>query len=234
MTVVYSNKEKPTKPRQKLDFYPTNKEFCRVVLQRIKDEGVCTNPKIVLDPGCGNGNWGKEFRSVYGDKPNLLGVDIDVCKYEDMDNHLSQYTDVRELDFIKWNLNPKFVGFDLIMGNPPYYIAEKFVEKSHSLLSDNGVLVFLLTLSFVESKRRYKKYYSGIKLKPDRVWVSTRRLDFFRELGLEGSGDYKAMGVFIWSKNHKNFKDELGFPTHQMINKTAYTELDWIDWDFDD
>ena len=229
MTVIYSNKEKPTQPRQKLDFYPTNKEFCRAVLQRVKDEYLCINPRYVLDPGCGNGNWGKEFRDIYGYKSSLLGVDIDVCKYEDMDNHLSNYNEVRELDFLNWNLNPKFAGFDLIMGNPPYYIAEKFVEKSHSLLSDTGILVFLLKLSFVESKRRYTKYYSGEKLKPDYVWVSTRRLDFFKELGLEGSGDYKAMGVFIWSKHHKNWEtDGMNLPVR------AITELDWIDWDFDD
>ena len=233
MTVVYSNKEKPTKPRQKLDFYPTNKEFCRTVLTRVKENALCglvhNRPSLVLDPGCGNGNWGKELRHVYGDRCSLDGVDIDIQKYMQMDNHLHIYDGVIDHDFLTWETSNRY---DLIMGNPPYYIAEEFVEKSHSLLCDTGVLVFLLKLSFVESKRRYNKYYSGVELKPDHVWVSTRRLDFFRELGLEGSGDYKAMGVFIWSKNHKKFHSTYNYEDLRSED-IAYTELDWIDWDYD-
>ena len=147
-----------------------------------------------------------------------------------MDNHLHMYDGLVDHDFLTWETNNRY---DLIIGNPPYYIAEEFVEKGLSLLCDTGVLVFLLKLSFVESKRRYKKYYSEIDLKPDYVWVSTRRLDFFRELGLEGSGDYKAMGVFIWSKNHKNFHSTYNYED-LCSEDIAYTELDWIDWDFDD
>ena len=44
--------------------------------------------------------------------------------------------------------------YDLIIGNPPFSLAEEFVRKSLSLLTPFGEIVFLLRMSFMEGHDR--------------------------------------------------------------------------------
>lgn len=200
-TIYVENRDKLPK-RKEFDFYPTPIELCKVAVRKL-DLYV---PHItILDPGAGNGVWGKAIREVYPEfSITIGGVEIrDVGK---PDSYTNWYNNI---DFLTWNPNYKY---DLIVGNPPYKYAEEFLDKSFELLKDNGQILFLYRLTFLESLGRYKKYFSGT-LAPEKVYVSTRRISF--------SGNKKsssdAYALFYWR----------GF------NNIYGTELGWLDWNYE-
>lgn len=121
------NSDRPRMPR---DLYPTPHELCRAALFRIDQQFL--NPKHVriLDPGCGDGIWGKAANEIFS-SPYIVGVEINPNhpKYGD------SYDEMYKFDYLKWETEDKF---DLVCGNPPFGLATEFVEKSYEHLYPNG------------------------------------------------------------------------------------------------
>jgi len=204
-TIYVENKE-VLPERKAFDFYPTPIEFVEFVLTKFYDEHpyFLDFPVKSLDPGCGDGVWGKGLERTFG---NLLihktGIDLrDVSEYKKNYDVL-----LNETDFLSYEFDQKF---DLIVGNPPFSVDMEFIDKSLSLLNVGGYLGFLLKLSFLESKVRYKKYFSS-ENKPKHVWVSVRRISF--------------------TKNKKSNADAYCFVLWQK-GWSGDTILDWLDWDY--
>lgn len=102
----------------------------------------------VLEPSAGCGNITYALRQRYPEK-NVLSLEVRAQE------HLNLSLVSNEVvigDFLRMIC---FEKFDIIIGNPPYSNALEFVTKSLELLSDNGILIFLLRTAFLESKRRY-------------------------------------------------------------------------------
>ena len=222
MTIIYSSK--PLKERVSHDFYPTPIEICRASIIEYTRGILNTNTtKLVLDPGAGDGVWGKAFtkyhNKLFGYKYEITGVELRDCSqptYRDQWYNKVPYYDCwyNNTDFLTWESEKKF---DIILGNPPYKYAEKFLFKCFDLLAPGGTLFFLLRLSFLESKRRYKLLYS--KCPPVYVSVSTRRISF---TGNQKS-DNTAYAIYYWEKGYDG----------QLWNVGDST-LKWLDWDYDD
>lgn len=198
MPTLYIDKDTKLPDRVEFDFYPTPIELCRIVVSNLS----IGYPKLVLDPGAGTGVWGRALREEY---PNskIVGIEIrDVSHPKEYDVWVSG-------DFLKM---VKQDTFNLVIGNPPYRCAGEFLNKSLNIIKDNGYIVFLLKLSFLESKDRFIKYYSK-GLNPKEVWVSVRRVSF--------TGNRKsnadAYGIFIWQKGYM-----------------GDTILRWLDWSYDE
>ncbi len=199
MTIIYSHK--PLGERKPNDFYKTPIELCRSAL-KILPEGF---PSFrVLDPGCGDGVWGKAYREIKSlEDSMLIGVDIrDV-------GELPEYDKVHIGDFR--NFYDPILGFNLVFGNPPYRFAEEFIDISLDVLREGGYLLFLLRLAFLESDKRYKKYYNS-GLNPKEVYVSTRRISFTENK----KSDNTAYGIYLWQKGWK-----------------GDTTLKWLNWTYD-
>lgn len=123
--------------------------------------------KNVLEPSCGSGeyidkliNKNKKLK-ITGIENNNTIFDAIKDKYT-TDNNIQLICD----DFLKWNTTQKY---DLIIGNPPYFVMNKqnvssdfydffdgrpnifilFILKSLELLETNGVLSFILPLNFI-------------------------------------------------------------------------------------
>lgn len=118
----------------------------------------------ILEPSCGSCEVIKCIDKKY-DGLRITGVEFNKQIYDNIkdlkfDNKVHLYNE----DFLKWNTNVKY---DLIIGNPPYYImknAEKkyheyydgrpniyilFIIKCLSLLADDGILSFVLPKNFL-------------------------------------------------------------------------------------
>jgi hypothetical protein len=200
MTIIKENGGE----RRANDFYETPLAFAATVMYNIP-----CHPGVVetaLDPGMGNGVWGKALRP-WNYQAEITGVELapQLCGWV---NEMSKtYDALHHIDFLEWETDKKF---DLIMGNPPFKLIHEFVDKSLGLLEKKGQLVFLMRLAMLESQKRYKTWWTHSPIK--KVMVSPKRISFTGD----GRSDDTAYAVFVWQE---------GFD--------GQPQLDWMWWDYD-
>jgi type I restriction-modification system DNA methylase subunit len=126
----------------------------------------------ILEPSCGSCEFIERIRN-YHPSASITGVEYNKIIYDNIKNiydgsdgsdgnNIKIYND----DFLKTSFTTKF---DLIIGNPPYYVLKKndvekqyykyfegrpnmfilFIIKSLTLLTDDGILCFILPKSFL-------------------------------------------------------------------------------------
>lgn len=178
-----------------VDYYKTNPEDVIHCLNQMK-YSLNTKTVKVLDVGCATGIWGEcfayKYPSIYYE---LYGIDIqNFDKNEVYHNWITG-------DFLQEKFDTKF---DYIIGNPPFNLAQGFIEKSYSLLNENGQLNMILRLSFLESKSRYEFWQ---KHKPKKVSIFAVRPSFVDS----GKRYTTAIASYVWQKGY-----------------SGGTQLDWI------
>ena len=148
----------------------------------------------ILDPGAGNGNISTVIKKMYRWK-NVTALEI---REEEREKLKTFCNNVIIDNFLEISNLEKY---DIIIGNPPYSLAREFVEKSLELLSENGILVFLLRTSFLESKSRYEFWQ---KNPLSELYVLSKRPSF------TGKGtDSASYAWFIWDKSNKENKQKI-------------------------
>lgn len=124
----------------------------------------------ILEPSCGSGEFIKGLRETYHSIP-ITGVEYNKTIFDSIyhiqneDPHTKLYND----DFLRFNNGEDKHTYDLIIGNPPYFVLKKneiddsyfqyfdgrpnifipFIIKSLSMLNKNGILCFVLPSSFL-------------------------------------------------------------------------------------
>jgi len=123
------------------------------------------NVKNVLEPACGSCEYITLLNNRYADLM-ITGIEYNKTIFESIKhfegNNISLYNE----DYLTYTNENKY---DLIIGNPPYYVMKKkdvescyydyfdgrpnifilFIIKSLELLSDNGILSFILPKNFL-------------------------------------------------------------------------------------
>jgi hypothetical protein len=132
--------------------------------------------QTILEPSCGTCEIVNYCDNIFN------GVHIDAVEFNDKifehikDLNFKNNVSIYHQDFIEFN--PK-VNYDLIVGNPPYFVLEKgykinkkmkpyvcgrpnifglFIIQAISMLAPNGILAFIIPKSFLNSA-----YYSKIR-----------------------------------------------------------------------
>ena len=186
--------------RRTNDEYLTPKPLCNAVLNKFP---LTTTAKF-LDTGAGTGNWGLSIRGRYKDAV-IDGVELREMSKPDC------YTDWYNIDYLSFFPTSKY---DVIIGNPPFRLAEEFIHKSLSLLSDTGILVYVLRLNFLSSISRYHTLWTINP--PTYVEVLSRRPSWY----FEDSGSKLTypddFAIYYWNKE----------------NKTKKTNLEFLMWDY--
>ena len=200
------NRLKSERPRKAYDFYETPIELARTALTRL-DKDTYMNNLSVLDVGAGSGVWGNAYKDEILDNSCLWGLDIQELPKPASYDAWIYGTDFLVIEFLSDR-------FDLIMGNPPYSLAEEFVRKSYRLLEEKGQVFFLLRLAFLESKKRHFGLFTDHP--PKRVYVLSRRPSFFTTKDGSKTTDALSYAMFLWQKGW-----------------TGKTELDWLYWEYD-
>jgi len=121
--------------------------------------------KNVLEPSCGSCEYILELNKMYNNL-NILGIEYNEIIYNSIKIFKQDNIELLNEDYLKYK-NDKL--YDLIIGNPPYYVMRKnnvekmyynyfdgrpnifilFIIKSLKILNENGVLSFILPVNFL-------------------------------------------------------------------------------------
>ena len=175
---ITKNLEKTTKKNNGIYFTPPktilkNIDFLNPYFQNIKS---------VLEPSCSSCEYITKLDNLF----NLDFTCIEKNKeiYSQIKTYEKDNIKILNSDFINYDIENKF---DLIIGNPPYFVIQKnivsseyykyfegrpnifiiFIIKSLKMLKENGILSFVLPNSFINSSyyNKARKYiYTNYKI----------------------------------------------------------------------
>ena len=140
--------EKDDKKQQGIYFTPPQ------TIRRIVDllTPYMSSIENILEPSCGSCEF---INTIQRDYPNkqILGIEQNNDIYKSIKRYSNQQVTLLHGDFLKYRSRS---GFDLIIGNPPYFdgrpnIFILFIIHSLSLLKSNGILCFVLPKCFMNS-----------------------------------------------------------------------------------
>ena len=166
--------------RTEADFYATPLETIYSLLDNY--EGI-KSEDLILESSAGNGNIIQALRNR-GYKNHITAIEL---REEEKDNLLKLADSVKICNFLTTKLTSKY---DVIIGNPPYCLAQEFIDKSLTLLKPGGRLIFLLRTNFLEIKKRFTWWQDKL---PSGLYVLSKRPSF------TGKGtDATSYSWFIW------------------------------------
>jgi len=157
--------------------------------------GLGVKPRRILEPSAGAGafvtaakrTWNMPITAVelqprFGKELRALTRDVIIRPFEDFN----------------------VPSWDLIVGNPPYSLAQAHAEHALGLLAQGGYLAFLLRQSFFGSYKRAVSIWTNTPLRY--FWPIGQRPSF-----IEGANDNSEYGVFVWQKGYAK-RPEIIFP----------------------
>ncbi len=134
----------PNVIRQEEDFYATEPSALILFLERLKLDNIKINHNI-WEPACGMGHLSKVLTD-YGHEVHSTDL-------------IDRGFGIGGLNFLGDYLEQTWKGD--ILTNPPFNLAEKFIEKSMELLESGNKLFLFLKIQFLEGQKRkelFKKY----------------------------------------------------------------------------
>jgi len=159
------------------DCYDTPEVAVRALLKHVK------LPRIIWEPACGTGNIVKALREA-GHAVIATDLNDRGCPYSQS-----------RIDFL---MHCPSSNIDAIVTNPPFSLAEEFVDVA---LQRAPLVVMLLRLAFIESERRSRILDGGMLA---RILVFANRLPMMHRAGWEGrkANSGMAFAWFVWNANH--------------------------------
>ena len=169
--------------RKESDFYATPRD---AIISLLENDFIADANDLILEPSAGNGIIIKTLREA-GIDNYIHAIEIRSEEKEHLQNVASS---VEITDFLNADSS---ISYDVIIGNPPFSLAQEFIDKSLSLLSPGGRLIFLLRTNFLESKKRFEWWQDKL---PTKLYVLAQRPSF------TGKGtDATSYAWFIWEKS---------------------------------
>ena len=175
------------KERQNEDFYATDPVATEwlLKLENIHD--------VVIDNSVGEGDL---MFPIIKSGRKVIGFDIV--------NRFSQHPgfEFRNENWLDFNPD-KLLNADIIF-NPPYKLAQEFVEHSINLVEEGRKVCAFLKLQFLETKKRKELFE---KYPPKIVYVSSSRILCAKNADFkgmkEGGGSAVAYAWYVWEKGYK-------------------------------
>ena len=177
----------PKAKRQEEDFYATDPKALEIFLDKLREDKVVLN-KYLWECACGMGHLSKVLEKR-GYK--VTSTDLVYRGYG-----------IGEVDFLgklKFPLSADFQGD--ILTNPPFKLAEKFVEKGIEKLQKGNKLLLFLKIQFLEGQKRGKLFK---EYPPKYVYVYSARQLCCKDGEFEKyTATTQCYSWFIWKKGYK-------------------------------
>ena len=177
-----------TRERVENDYYATPTSSTEALLEKVEFKG------DFLEPCVGGGHIAEVIKKYYP-KNKVYGLDL-------VDRG---YPNTIVADFFEYDFNNQ--KFDSIVTNPPYSLAQEFLEKSMTILNENGKIAMFLKIQFLEGVKREKMFK---KFPPKYVYVFTKRQNPWRNgSSLDENGKpWSSTMCFAWFIWEEGFKGE--------------------------
>ena len=177
----------PKHGRVENDYYATNPKAVEMLLTNYTFDAA-----TILEPCVGGGHIANAIKNFYTNEREITGLDLVDRGYP---NTIVQ-------DFLTWETDKKFEG---IITNPPFSLAQEFIEKGMKLLTDDGQMAMFLKVQFLEGAKR-KEFFE--KYPPKYVYVFRNRMATWNNGNeLDSNGKRWATTMchawFIWEKGSK-------------------------------
>ena len=172
------------------DYYVTPQDQIKIFLNEfIKDEKLNLTDMQIIDPASGGDNKHKQSY------PFVLINDFDLNKEHilTIDVRDDSLADIKD-DCLSMDMSI-YQPPNIIITNPPFSHAIRFIEKALENVCDNGYVIMLLRLNFLGSVSRFdffKKYM------PKYIYVHHKRISFTDDKRTD-SIEYAH---FVWHKNN--------------------------------
>lgn len=179
--------------REENDFYPTPKEVVQAIWSWLERDGLLSHlhrGDLVLEPGVGEGAFIEHAPDSIKRLVEFVGVDL---VYKDSPAFSEDNVCFVEGNFLSGeaaDICEKLGPFRLVIGNPPFLLAEAFVRRSLQL--STGPVVLLLRSAFLESKQRLDLFKAHL---PRHIYFLSERPAF--KTGSDKTDKY-AYAVFVW------------------------------------
>jgi len=174
----------PDKKRSPYDFYPTPRDVVEKLFDHYFLDGV--DNETILEPCAGDGVIVEAIKRRYP-RAVISAIEIDATHEDALQATEPDFYVLK--DFLKLN-NAQLNCYDWVITNPPFSLAQEFIEKSLQI-AQKGVIM-LLRLNFLGSQKRHNFW---IKNPPDKIMVLSKRPSF------TGNGtDSQEYAWFIWDK----------------------------------
>lgn len=192
---------KPPAERREGDFYPTPLPLAMAITARIRALGMplSSNPRpaLVIEPSAGTGNLVAAARRAWSEA-QIVAIEPGATNGGAMLHALncarpSNVYEGRWEDLAysrPWTAQP---GRTLILGNPPFALAEDHVGLALQMMAPGDLLVFLLRSSFLCSQKRCASLWS----RPGLRWLIpvAERPSFTGDGGTDGA----EYALFCWA-----------------------------------
>lgn len=112
------------------------------------------NPKNILEPSCGDGEFIESLVNEFGESANITGVEFFSDEAEKASRRGSEKTKIIVSDAFAWYMkNKPEAKFDAVIGNPPFIRYQNFPEehrsKAFQLMIEDGLSPSKLTNSWL-------------------------------------------------------------------------------------
>lgn len=179
--------------RDAMDFYPTTPELARLLCESVAhDYGdrALGWPRSIGEPGSGYGSFLVACRKTW--------PEAHVVGYELQDQMVLATRPAFLTDHMDLTRHDLRAGHDLIIGNPPFSVADLLIPSLiEQLHPTRGVLALLLRLNYMGGIERYQTLWRDHM--PSRVYVLPRRPGFMPN----GRSDSTEYALYVWDWRHE-------------------------------
>lgn len=149
--------------RNKDDLYETPYWLIAAEIARLKVLLWGIETPIIWEPCAGNGRITRVLKHFF---PKAIIYSTDIGEYDGLDTS--------GVDFLLAESMPGDERPDLIISNPPFFIAQEIIEHAQALVKEGGHVVMLERLNFLGTKKREP----WLRLAPPSSSISPRRASF--------------------------------------------------------
>jgi len=176
------------KPRGPVVDYPTPMWVVDAIIDALGDDlGAALGRGWGLEPACGDGRIIEALKARFP-RSVVIGCDISAGAFR---LSMKKGLKVKMTNYLSETFK---VPPALIITNPPFGKAQEFVEKAIADVADGGMVVMLLRLAFLSSKRRASLHINH----PADIYVLSSRPSFIKTA--RASADRSDVGWFVWRK----------------------------------